>query len=131
MNFTTRQHQFSVLITAAWRACLLVITDDGVPIDILTEPSGTAGIRMAILRAACVFIARTIDPSFVLVFNISTRELVGTGQVSAARLPRLVGVVAIDLGSVHLACCTKRSRGCPIESAQQLLHTDEGGCCRL
>ena len=77
MNFTTRQHQFSVLITAAWRACLLVITDDGVPIDILTEPSGTAGIRMAILRAACVFIARTIDPSFVLVFNISTRELVG------------------------------------------------------
>ena len=116
MNFTTRQHQFSVLITAAWRACLLVITDDGVPIEILSggaEPSGTSGSRMAILRAACVFVGR---PKAWLIFNCSTRELVVTGLVSAARLPRLVVVVADDLGSVHLARCTKRSRGCPIQT---------------
>ena len=117
MNLTARQYHLSVLITAAWRARLLVITDDGVPIEILSggaEPSGTSGSRMAILRAACVFVGRRAS-----VFNCSTRELVVTGLVSAARLPRLVVVVADDLGSVHLARCTKRSRGCPIESAQQ------------
>lgn len=63
-------------VTSAWRACILVITDDAIPIDLKAraEPLGTIGIRMAILRAACVLIRRPVDSAAVLVFNFSTRE---------------------------------------------------------
>ena len=107
MNLTTRYHQFSVLITAAWRACLPVIADDGVPIYNTTgaEPLRAIGIGMAIPRTACVLIGRPVYSAAVLVFNFSTGELVVVRLVGAARPPRQA-VVANDVASVRFARCT-------------------------
>ena len=107
MNLTARQYHFSVLITAAWRACLPVIADDGVPIYNTTgaEPLRAIGIGMAIPRTACVLIGRPVYSAAVLVFNFSTGELVVVRLVGAARPPRQA-VVANDVASVRFARCT-------------------------
>ena len=117
MNFTARYHQFSVLITAAWRACLPVVTNHSIAIHHTTsaEPLGTIGIRMRILRAACVLIvffpltASTSGTRRRFVFNLSAREHEVCGLVSPARLPWQT-VVADHLGSVRCARVTQRAR---------------------
>ena len=61
MNLTAREYEFSVLIiTAAWRACLAVVTNDSVAIHHTAgaEPFGTIGIWMCIGRAAGVLVGR-------------------------------------------------------------------------
>ena len=60
MNLTAREYEFSVLITAAWRACLAVVTNESVAIHHTAgaEPLGTIGIWMCIGRAAGVLVGR-------------------------------------------------------------------------
>ena len=116
MNLTARYHQFSVLLTAAWRACLPVVTNDSIAIHHTTsaEPLGTIGIRMRILRAACVLIlffpltASTSGTRRRFVFNVSAREHEVIGLVIPARLPRQ-SVVANHLGAVRCARVTQRA----------------------
>ena len=107
MNVTARQHKFGVQITAARRACLPVIADDGVPIYHTTdaEPLRAICIGMAIPRTACVLIGRPVYSAAVLVFNFSTCENVVIRLVGAARPPRQA-VVANHLGSLRPARCT-------------------------